>query len=122
MNQASCLDCPARYTCSNGLINPCPAGSYCEAETETGNDQKCPAGTWSNQERLATSDECMICPAGFMCDIEGINSVQLWTKIINVPLDIGVLVVSMSRLALVQANLIHQREVHVMVATLENVR
>ena len=77
MNQASCLDCPARYTCSNGLINPCPAGSYCEAETETGNDQKCPAGTWSNQERLATSDECMICPAGFMCDIEGINSVQL---------------------------------------------
>ena len=77
MNQASCLDCPARYTCLNGRISPCPAGSFCEANTETGNEQNCPIGTWSNQERLATSDECMICPAGFMCDTEGINSVQL---------------------------------------------
>ena len=57
MNQASCQNCPARYTCSGGRINPCPAGSYCEADTETGNDKKCPVGTWSNQERLATSDE-----------------------------------------------------------------
>ena len=77
MNQAACLNCPARYTCSGGLIYPCPAGSYCEPNTETGSDQKCPVGTWSNQERLATSSECMICPAGFMCDIVGIDSVQL---------------------------------------------
>ncbi|CAG5113265.1 Oidioi.mRNA.OKI2018_I69.chr2.g7385.t1.cds [Oikopleura dioica] len=70
--QEACKGCPERFICPGGTAPiPCPAGEYCGAGVSSG--AKCPAGTWSNVEKLAKESECMACPPGKICKTEGID-------------------------------------------------
>jgi hypothetical protein len=57
--------CADGYLCPNGSVvamsDPCPIGSYCIG----GFQYFCPAGTYSDVERLSSPDDCTRCPAGF---------------------------------------------------------
>ena len=69
------MPCPERYYCLpvNLTANPysgytlCPRGFYCPTATGL-NWRPCPRGTYSNNTGLASSRECLDCPAGRYCD------------------------------------------------------
>ncbi|PIK35709.1 hypothetical protein BSL78_27465 [Apostichopus japonicus] len=93
MNVTECEPCDAGYYCgSDGLTEPtdrcdegfycergsddpqqyvCPAGKYCPLGTSV--PHKCPAGTFSNDTRLADQSECRNCTAGFYCQQTGLT-------------------------------------------------
>lgn len=47
----------------------CLAGYYCPEGS--GQGVKCPAGTYSNGTGLENVTECVDCPPGFYCDVDG---------------------------------------------------
>lgn len=76
-------DCAAGFYCLSGastrypyteVVNqygPCPVGHYCEVGTSV--PTPCPAGYFSNQERAISISYCLICPPGFMCEVDGLS-------------------------------------------------
>eukprot|EP01022_Parablepharisma_sp_SALTPOND_P014589 TRINITY_DN199_c1_g1_i1.p1 TRINITY_DN199_c1_g1~~TRINITY_DN199_c1_g1_i1.p1 ORF type:complete len:4309 (-),score=431.50 TRINITY_DN199_c1_g1_i1:34-12960(-) len=73
--QASCLPCPARFYCQNANAvdaqtpKICPAGSYCPGEHLP---IPCSAGTYNPREGMRYSSECDTCPAGKICNTDGL--------------------------------------------------
>ena len=81
--QASCIDCPAGAYCPNTAMTAtlaCPKGYYCLANTYfTGTStyyepQICPQGTFNSLESKTVSTDCVSCPAGKYCDVEGLDN------------------------------------------------
>ncbi|XP_067826822.1 delta-like protein 4 [Heptranchias perlo] len=67
-----CMPCPCGYYCDEeGLSdckkNPCPPGFFCPLGTRNYGDFPCPAGTYNNQTAAATQEQCLPCPAGWLC-------------------------------------------------------
>nr|XP_047130962.1 uncharacterized protein LOC100202447 isoform X1 [Hydra vulgaris] len=76
LRQFTCRLCPERYYCElqNSLSPltdyskyPCPEGYFCPNGTKYSKQFGCPPGTFSNKTKLASSDECIKCPAGKYC-------------------------------------------------------
>ena len=71
--RAACDTCPAGFYClpvavfnASSAYLPCPAGYFCPPGT--GRDwQPCPAGSYSNNTRLSSPDQCADCPGGQYC-------------------------------------------------------
>ena len=71
--------CDAGYVCVSGANSSrptdmvtgyeCLAGYYCPEGSAQ--DTKCPAGTYSNGLGLENVTECVDCPPGSYCDIDG---------------------------------------------------
>ena len=75
----NCLPCPAGYTCANlGTRVPvaCPSGQYCE---EGSPPQNCPIGTWQPYQGGSSIEDCLCCPAGYICDTAGLNDYSSMT-------------------------------------------
>eukprot|EP00347_Sterkiella_histriomuscorum_P018896 403343756 len=77
-------DCYAGYYCASGAkyrvlihddgtdkdkIKICSKGAYCEAGTTS--ESLCPVGTFSSGTGLQKVTDCLQCPIGYICDIEG---------------------------------------------------
>ena len=75
--KSDCLPCPAGYNCDELGISDltdhlCPDGSYCiEGTGDTIAPEPCPIGTYSISEGLEKREDCIDCPAGKFCDIDG---------------------------------------------------
>ncbi|KAL0230075.1 hypothetical protein PCE1_003639 [Barthelona sp. PCE] len=72
MNEAvgDCTPCPGGSHCIGGqatISGPCTAGYYCPESTTNGNDNACPAGTYSSATDLTASSACTDCPEGSYC-------------------------------------------------------
>jgi hypothetical protein len=75
-------DCAAGFFCVSGASSrypwelvsgeygPCPVGYWCAEGTDV--PTACVAGTFSNQERAISIDYCLVCPPGFMCEVDGL--------------------------------------------------
>lgn len=59
------------YTLLSGSYGPCPVGYWCPVGTSV--PTPCAAGFFSNQERAISIDYCLVCPPGFMCEVEGLH-------------------------------------------------
>ena len=56
---------------------PCPAGNYCPyGRDDSSEPVPCPVGTYSDVTENKSLQDCLICPLGFNCDIEGISNIQ----------------------------------------------
>jgi hypothetical protein len=58
------------YTLVSGEYGPCPVGYWCDIGNSV--PEACLAGTFSSQERAISSDYCLVCPPGFMCETDGL--------------------------------------------------
>ena len=78
------LVCPAGYFCTlgaldnaGGVLAPsgvggiCPIGHFCPPQTTT--PHPCPAGTYSNELRLTSVEECQPCTPGHYCGSNGLT-------------------------------------------------
>ncbi|XP_043532350.1 delta-like protein 4 [Chiloscyllium plagiosum] len=75
-------ECSPGYYCIRGATKPqntdgitgniCPGGSYCDAGS--GQPIPCPSGTYSNILALSDVSECLLCTAGFYCDLPGLTA------------------------------------------------
>ncbi len=54
-----------------GTAGPCPAGSYCLANS--GSPTPCPSGTYSNTTHLTQASDCIPCPPGMYCETPGLT-------------------------------------------------
>ena len=71
--------CGAGYVCSSGANSSsptdgatgyiCPMGAYCPAGS--GQETKCPVGTFSNQTGLHNVSSCEQCSPGWYCNVQG---------------------------------------------------
>ncbi|XP_070552128.1 fibrillin-2-like [Ptychodera flava] len=69
-SQSACIVCPAGHYCPSGSDYEgelCPAGFYCTAGQETGFQNACPVGTYSNERNLTMPEQCTDCPVGHYC-------------------------------------------------------
>lgn len=66
--ESDCSDCTEGYYCIPGDPDPylCPVGAYCPIASQSPTD--CPMYTYSNTEGAISSDSCLPCPAGYLCD------------------------------------------------------
>jgi hypothetical protein len=75
---AECLPCPAGYYCleqANSFIEtPCPSGRYCPEGTEFGDQFRCPKGSYFNETGAKDEADCLHCPGGTYCEIDGLSS------------------------------------------------
>jgi hypothetical protein len=65
-----CTSCPAGSYCSAGAVSAtglCQAGYWCGAGSTTITQNPCPLGTFSTSTGLKTSNECTVCPLGYIC-------------------------------------------------------
>lgn len=71
-SQDDCLPCPAGYWCHFGdpVPDPCPVGHYCE---EGIGPVDCPLLTYRDITGGANLSDCYPCPAGFHCNVTGID-------------------------------------------------
>ena len=72
---SDCSDCEAGFYCipNDPVPKACPAGAYCPAGSSE--PVECPRGTYSPNEKAKSSSSCVTCPAGHICDNEGIGNV-----------------------------------------------
>ena len=72
---SACLMCPAGFYCPTETVHPalCPEGRYCGSGSETGYENACPPGTYSNRGGLALESECDDCPSGSYCESFGLT-------------------------------------------------
>lgn len=69
-----CKNCTAGYYCVLGVhtayLIDCPVGHYCEEGlTEP---EPCPVGTYNSRTNRKEEEDCLTCPRGTSCDVEGI--------------------------------------------------
>lgn len=73
-----CYPCPPGTTCEEGgtiIADLCPPGTYRGAlETDYISCVPCPQGTWSKQYGLREAGECLSCPTGSSCPVEGMTT------------------------------------------------
>jgi hypothetical protein len=73
-----CIPCPAGTSCENaGSYEPdvCPPGSYRSLiEVDGVSCRACPQGTWSKQWGLGDVSECIPCPSGVVCGLDGMTN------------------------------------------------
>ena len=73
----NCYPCPPGGACENdGMSAPtlCPPGTYRSlAEVDGSVCRGCPQGTWSKQWELRDPTECLRCPTGMVCPIDGMT-------------------------------------------------
>lgn len=64
-----CLPCENGSYCPQGseMLTPCPRGFFCPSRTGSGTTFSCPSGTYSGNEGLKNSTECITCPEGAYC-------------------------------------------------------
>ena len=56
---------------------PCPAGNYCPyGRNDSSIPIPCPVGTYSDVTENKSLRDCLICPLGFNCNVEGISNIQ----------------------------------------------
>ncbi|XP_038634721.1 multiple epidermal growth factor-like domains protein 6 [Scyliorhinus canicula] len=75
-------ECSPGYYCRGGATQPqnidgitgniCPRGSYCGPGS--GEPIPCPVGTFSDTRALSDVSECLLCTAGFSCDLPGLTA------------------------------------------------
>ena len=92
--QGKCLDCPPGYFCDTALQaranphmsfvsdNKCPTGHWCETNTQTSTQNKCPPGTYNPKEGAREKSACIPAPPGFYIDVAGANSLDI-NKVCN---------------------------------------
>ena len=74
--QTECFKCPAgKYTYLQGQTqcSNCEKGSYRSDDMSSINCALCPSGTYNENEGSASLAECVNCPKGYLCDIEGMS-------------------------------------------------
>jgi hypothetical protein len=73
---SSCESCPGGSECLNplGTIQPvvCSVGKYRDNRLSFIECQECPKGFYNNQLGKSRKDECVPCPAGLFCDVQGL--------------------------------------------------
>ncbi|WAR11135.1 hypothetical protein MAR_036211 [Mya arenaria] len=82
ISQAECQPCPGGriYPENSTVSEPCWRGYYCMSlnvyfslpPQVTMDPAMCPNGTYNDQTRMSDSSACLLCPAGYFCDEEGI--------------------------------------------------
>ena len=70
---AACADCPEGKFCVAGTSTPqdCPAGYYCPLKTQFGTQFPCPKGKYNRILGKKQESECLVCPAGSVCEFSG---------------------------------------------------
>ncbi|KAE8591947.1 hypothetical protein XENTR_v10018612 [Xenopus tropicalis] len=73
-----CKVCPPGFYCESSPLGvvaplPCLEGHYCPKGSESFGDHKCPAGTFNPNKQLMSKADCIPCPAGFYCAVEGLT-------------------------------------------------
>ncbi|XP_038155551.1 uncharacterized protein LOC119792815 [Cyprinodon tularosa] len=84
--QKKCIPCPAGFHCQalNPSPNrgtflgvssplPCPAGHICPRDGLNSQLVPCPNGTYSSNQGLISTGQCLMCPAGQFCGSEGLT-------------------------------------------------
>lgn len=73
-----CYPCPPGTNCENDDMSDallCPPGMYRSiTETDGITCQGCPQGTWSKQWELRDVQQCIPCPPGVVCPIDGMRN------------------------------------------------
>jgi hypothetical protein len=71
--ESDCTDCPPGYYCIREQTTPiiCPIGNYCPQGSQA--PVPCPIRTYNPNEGKSDTDDCLVCPGGFLCDEEGIG-------------------------------------------------
>ncbi|CAJ0939377.1 unnamed protein product, partial [Ranitomeya imitator] len=70
--ESSCKICPPGFYCDTsergGVVmpQPCPAGYVCPRGSQSGAEQRCPRGTYSQSRQLMAQGDC---EAGYFCDV-----------------------------------------------------
>ncbi|KAE8295324.1 hypothetical protein D5F01_LYC06250 [Larimichthys crocea] len=73
--QRECNPCPPGFHClspSHSRPLPCPAGYICPRNSPDSQPLPCPKGTYSPNQGLTNTGECLVCPAGQFCGSEGL--------------------------------------------------
>ncbi|GLD57311.1 zonadhesin-like isoform X1 [Lates japonicus] len=83
--QKECKPCPPGFHCQSlspiptrgsptGVSSPlpCPAGYICPRESPDSRPVPCPKGTYSPNQGLTVTGECLVCPLGQFCGSEGL--------------------------------------------------
>eukprot|EP01135_Chromosphaera_perkinsii_P005913 Nk52_evm8s371 gene=Nk52_evmTU8s371 len=77
--KGSCIQCPAKYFCSDGsssyLDKPCSPGHFCPTGTKSGTDNPCPVGKYNPSSGGGSSSACLDCSAGKYCETQGLSAV-----------------------------------------------
>lgn len=71
--------CQAGYYCTEGLMMPCPPGTYREAVTnvsvvalsEASKCTPCPYGRYRSLDKGKSADDCSLCPVGTYANVTG---------------------------------------------------
>jgi len=81
--KAECDECPAGYYCPEVTISPqeCEPGYYCPNGTGDYTQNECPAGTYNDQTKGKTLDDCIQCPVGKFVQITFSNTWITYYKI-----------------------------------------
>ena len=77
MCQESCKDCPGGYFCltnsSTFVTFDCPSGYYCPNGTKHAFEFPCPAGTYNPSNNSDNINDCLLCPPGMYCQVDGLS-------------------------------------------------
>ena len=79
-----CESCPGGHECLNplGTIQPsvCQMGKYRDNRLSFIECQDCPKGFYNNVLGKSRKDDCLPCPAGIFCDVQGLADPYLPVK------------------------------------------
>ena len=59
----------------------CEPGSYCEEDSDHIICTLCPEGTYNPKSGSYTKDDCIPCPKGYLCDLEGMYDFETQSKV-----------------------------------------
>ena len=59
----------------------CDPGSYCEEDSDHIICTLCPEGTYNPKSGSYTKDDCIPCPKGYLCDLEGMYDFETQSKV-----------------------------------------
>lgn len=73
--ETDCTDCPPGYYCVRDITTPiiCPKGYYCPQGSQA--PEPCPIRTYNPTEGKSDADDCLICPGGYLCNVQGIGDI-----------------------------------------------